>query len=109
MNHVFTRKLEDRLVITLNKKLQPVAESSKIRAELSSFVGTLARQCVPLDYINWSVVPESHKNSWWEYVQVNTIKYIFLVSILHVEFCYFVIIVQLDIFCIFCIDKVYHS
>ncbi|XP_074338399.1 uncharacterized protein LOC141676612 [Apium graveolens] len=73
MNHVFTRKLEDRPVITLNKKLQPVAESSKIRAELSSFMGTLARQCVPLDYINWSVVPESHKNSWWEYVQT---KYI---------------------------------
>ncbi|KAL8132402.1 hypothetical protein AgCh_008051 [Apium graveolens] len=66
MNHAFTRKLEDIPVITLNKKLQPVDESSKIRAELSSFMGTLARQCVPLDYINWSVVPESHKNSWWD-------------------------------------------
>ncbi|KAL8092323.1 hypothetical protein AgCh_034574 [Apium graveolens] len=63
MNHVFTRKLEDGLVISLNKKLQPVAEINKIRAELGSFVGTLARQYVQLDYINWSVVPESHKNS----------------------------------------------
>lgn len=72
MSAVFTRKLEDRPVLTLNHELQPVSENSKIRSEYSSFLGTLARQCVPLDYISWHEVPDGQKNGWWEFIKVKT-------------------------------------
>lgn len=95
MSHVFTRKFDERPVITLNSRLQPVAENREIRAELSSFVGALARQCVPLDYVNWSVVPESHKTSWWEYVQVKA-SHLFLIYVLFVEICFYMKTVEFN-------------
>ena len=70
MNSVFTRRLEDRPELTLNHELQPVHENSKIRSEFGSFLGTIGRQCVPLDYVNWSRVPEGEKIGWWEFVKV---------------------------------------
>ncbi|XP_063939733.1 uncharacterized protein LOC135148442 [Daucus carota subsp. sativus] len=73
MSSVFTRKLEERPELILNHELQPVHEDSKIRSEFGSFLGTIGRQCVPLDYVNWSRVSESEKNGWWEFVKT---KYI---------------------------------
>ena len=72
MNSVFTRRLEDRPELTLNHELQPVHENSKVRSEFGSLLGTIGRQCVPLDYVNWSRVPEGEKIGWWEFVKVKT-------------------------------------
>lgn len=72
MSSVFTRKLEERPHLILNHELQPVHEDSKIRSEFGSFLGTIGRQCVPLDYVNWSRFSESEKNGWWEFVKVKT-------------------------------------
>lgn len=99
MSSVFTRKMEERPELILNHELQPVHEDSKIRSEFGSFLGTIGRQCVPLDYVNWSRVPESEKNGWWEFVKVNTthttyftLIYMFMqhmqIMLVHNLFCY---------------------
>ena len=61
MNHVFTRKLEDRPVVSLNSDFQPYSRKDKVVTELSSFLGTIARLYIPLDFVNWSKVPEEEK------------------------------------------------
>ena len=102
MNAVFTRRLEDRPTLTLNHKLQPVAENSKIRAEFSSFLGAIARECVPLDHVSWLAVPEEEKNGLWEFIKVkNQLVFYFP------KLVYFIVItiLLLDIF----VDKVHHS
>lgn len=73
MNHVFTRRLDERPVVTLNYELQPVLKTNKVITEFSSFLGTVARLYIPLDFVSWSKVPEEEKNGWWEYVKT---KYI---------------------------------
>lgn len=75
MNHVFTRKLNERPVLSLNRELQPVSKNRKVVAELSSFLGTIARLYIPLDFVNWSKVPEEEKDGWWEYVKVSKKHY----------------------------------
>ena len=72
MNHVFTRKLEDRPVVSLNSDFQPYSRKDKVVTELSSFLGRIARLYIPLDFVNWSKVPEEEKNGWWEYVRVKS-------------------------------------
>lgn len=72
MNHVFTRKLEDRPVVSLNSDFQPYSRKDKVVTELSSFLGTIARLYIPLDFVNWSKVPEEEKTGWWEYVRVKS-------------------------------------
>ncbi|KAL8107476.1 hypothetical protein AgCh_024042 [Apium graveolens] len=73
MNHVFIRRLDERPVINLNRDLQPVSKEKKVITEFSSFIGTIARLYIPLDYVNWSKVPEAIKDGWWEYIKT---KYI---------------------------------
>ena len=70
MSSVFTRRLDERPELYLNHELQPVSDDSKIRAEFSSFLGKLSRECVPLDYVNWKQIPDEEKNSWWEFIKV---------------------------------------
>ncbi|XP_074341832.1 uncharacterized protein LOC141679226 [Apium graveolens] len=73
MNHVFTRRLDERPVINLNHDLQPVSKEKNVITEFSSFIGTIARLYIPLDYVNWSKVPKAIKDGWWEYIKT---KYI---------------------------------
>ncbi|XP_074340711.1 uncharacterized protein LOC141678320 isoform X2 [Apium graveolens] len=73
MNHVFTRRLDERPVINLNHDLQPVSKEKNIITEFSSFIRTIARLYIPLDYVNWSKVPKAIKDGWWEYIKT---KYI---------------------------------
>lgn len=80
MNAVFTRRLDERPTLTLNHELQPVSESRKIRAEFSSFLGAVARECVPLDFHSWIQVPEEQKNGLWEFIKVKTISSCFFYS-----------------------------
>ena len=54
MTAVHARSREERPVIFLNKKGQPVGTNRK---ELSNFLGTLAKDNVSLAYINWRIVP----------------------------------------------------
>ncbi|KAL8094205.1 hypothetical protein AgCh_035908 [Apium graveolens] len=63
MNHVFTRKLEDRPIICINSEFQPYSKKDEVVNELSRYLGTIER------------VPEEEKNGWWEYVKI---KYIIL-------------------------------
>ena len=77
MNHVFTRKLEDRPVVSLNSDFQPYSRKDKVVTELSSFLGTIARLYIPLDFVNWSKVPEEEKTGWWEYVRVKSYIFVF--------------------------------
>lgn len=70
MSKVHGRRIDEKVVISLNAKGQPVSENQKIVTELSNFVGTLARDNVSLTYINWHVVPDQMKNQMWEYTLV---------------------------------------
>ncbi|KAL8094195.1 hypothetical protein AgCh_035898 [Apium graveolens] len=73
MNHVFIRKLEERPIICLNSEFQPYSKKDKVDIELSRFLEMIARLYIPLNFVNWSRVPEQEKISWWEYVKT---KYI---------------------------------
>ena len=77
MNHVFTRRLDERPVINLNHDLQPVSKEKNIITEFSSFIRTIARLYIPLDYVNWSKVPEAIKDGWWEYIKVKSTLIVF--------------------------------
>ena len=66
MVKVHARTAENKVVIRLNEKNQPVADNQKVITELSNFVGTLARDNVSLTYVNWHVVPDSLKKNLWE-------------------------------------------
>ncbi|KAL6582650.1 hypothetical protein OROMI_004728 [Orobanche minor] len=68
MDKVHRRKPSERKLITLNKCFQPVASQKKVRSELSSFLGTIARGYVPLNYVNWAQVPETEKDAYWGFV-----------------------------------------
>ena len=70
MAKVHARSSENKLVITLNEKGQVVSDCQKVVTELSNFVGTLARDNVPLTYVNWRVVPENLKKQLWEHTLV---------------------------------------
>ena len=65
MAKVHGRRAEEKVVITLNNKGQPVSDNQKVITELSNFVGTLARDNVSLTYVNWHVVPETLKDEMW--------------------------------------------
>ena len=70
MSSVFTRRLDERPELYLNHDLQPVSDDNKVRAEFSSFLGKLSRECVPLDYVSWHEIPDEQKNSWWDFIKV---------------------------------------
>ena len=44
-------------------------------AELSNFLGTIARDNVSLTYVNWHDVPDQLKQKLWEYTLVISILY----------------------------------
>ncbi|CAH9139308.1 unnamed protein product [Cuscuta epithymum] len=67
MFSVHTRNEEEKKVIDLNEFNQAVANDDKTLSEFSNFLGTLARQCVPLCCVNWHAYP--HKEDLWTYVQ----------------------------------------
>ncbi|KAL8107919.1 hypothetical protein AgCh_024355 [Apium graveolens] len=46
-----------------------VSDDNKVRAEFSSFLGKLSRECMPLDYVSWLEIPDEQKNSWWDFVK----------------------------------------
>ncbi|KAL6551956.1 hypothetical protein OROGR_008110 [Orobanche gracilis] len=68
MDNVHTRPFEKRVVISMNKRFQPISDFDKNVSELSRFLGTLKR-CVPLTYASWEHVPENLKNTLWNYVK----------------------------------------
>ncbi|KAL6564972.1 hypothetical protein OROMI_016422 [Orobanche minor] len=68
MDKVHRRKPSERKLITLNNCFQPIASLKKVRSELNSFLGTIARGYVPLNYVNWSQVPETEKDAYWGFV-----------------------------------------
>lgn len=70
MNAVYTRNPREKKVIKVNVDLQCVADDDRVIAEFSNFLGTLARQAVPLDYISWHKYPEQQKEELWRYVHV---------------------------------------
>ncbi|XP_074362078.1 uncharacterized protein LOC141702275 [Apium graveolens] len=49
-------------------KFQAVADDPKVLSEYKNFLGTLARESVPLDYISWHKYPESEKERLWQFV-----------------------------------------
>ena len=73
MNDVYTRRPEANKVIKVNSEFQCVADDDKVLSEFSNFLGTLARQAVPLDVINWHKYPQQQKDELWSYVKVNTL------------------------------------
>lgn len=72
MSRVHERNPEEKKVISLNDKGQAISQSEGDIAELSNFLGTLARDNVSLTYINWHVVPDQLKQKLWEYTLVNS-------------------------------------
>lgn len=75
MDKVHTRSFDKRIVIEMNDDFQPIAENDKVLSELSSFLGTLAKRCVPLTYVTWRHVPKNLRQTMWNYVKVSMNKY----------------------------------
>ncbi|XP_063940112.1 uncharacterized protein LOC108225480 isoform X2 [Daucus carota subsp. sativus] len=73
MDKVHTRSFEQRIVIGMNELGQPITENDKVLSELSSFLGTLAKRCVPLTYVTWRKVPKNLKETMWNYVKARYI------------------------------------
>ena len=70
MDKVHARTSDKRVVLQMNERFQAVSDDSKISAELSNFLGTLAKRCVSFTYVSWRDVPKSLKNTMWNYVKV---------------------------------------
>lgn len=69
MFKVHGRKPENKVIIKVNKRGQPIG-NRKIRAELSNFLGTVVKDHVSITYVNWHVVPEALKQKMLEYALV---------------------------------------
>lgn len=72
MDRVHARKPSEKKIITMNHLFQPVAETKKVVAELSNFLGTIARSYVPLNFVNWSQVPKNEKDAYWGFALVSS-------------------------------------
>ena len=72
MFKVHARKPEDKVMIKVNKRGQPIGDR-KIRAEFSNFLGTVVKDHVSITYVNWHVVPEALKKKMLEYALVTPI------------------------------------
>lgn len=70
MVKVHRRQFEERPIIVLNAKGQPIGPSKHALAELAAFLGTLARDphMTPLNILDWKCMPT--KDSIWSYVKV---------------------------------------
>nr|XP_017233268.1 PREDICTED: uncharacterized protein LOC108207323 [Daucus carota subsp. sativus] len=69
MNNVYTRRPDEKKIIKLNCELQAIADDDKVLSEFRNFLGTLSRQSVPLDCINWRRFPEKRKDELWSFVK----------------------------------------
>ncbi|KAL5551150.1 hypothetical protein UlMin_001326 [Ulmus minor] len=58
--------VQSRIKITFNERGQPVAENS---SKLSSYLGVIAREHIPIVIDNWRKVDEEIKQQLWELVQ----------------------------------------
>ncbi|KAL8102655.1 hypothetical protein AgCh_027252 [Apium graveolens] len=67
MTRVHGRNPNEKVVISLNAKGQAISDIEGDVAELSNFLGTLAKDNVSLTYVNWHVVPDQLKQKLWEY------------------------------------------
>ncbi|MDV3191277.1 MAG: hypothetical protein Q8832_02405 [Candidatus Phytoplasma australasiaticum] len=75
MTRVHGRNPNEKVVISLNAKGQAISDIEGDVAELSNFLGTLARDNVSLTYVNWHVVPDQLKQKLWEYTLVISMLY----------------------------------
>lgn len=71
MDRVHTRSVENRVVVDMNALFQPVSDDDSVISELSNFLGTIAKRCVSLTYADWRHVPQTLKDTMWNYVKVN--------------------------------------
>lgn len=69
MNAVYTMRADEKKIIKLNIELQAVADDDKVLSEFKDFLGTLGRQSVPLDCINWPRFPQQQKEELWSFVK----------------------------------------
>ena len=72
MTHVHSRTRDERPVILLNRRGQPISDRKLLR-ELCNFLGTLAKDNMSLIYVNWRLVPKQLKTKMWDYTRVNSI------------------------------------
>lgn len=70
MDKVHMRSFDKRIVIGMNEFGQSIAEDDRVLSELSIFLGTLVKRCVPLTFVTWRHVPKSLKGTMWNYVTV---------------------------------------
>lgn len=67
MDRVYARN--EKKLMTLNRRFQPVSDcGDKVISELSNFCGTIAKDYVPLTFINWHQVPKMDKDVYWDIV-----------------------------------------
>lgn len=88
MDRVHTRNSDNRVVVQMNDRFQPIFDDDKISSELSNFLGTIAKRCVSFNYVTWRDVPASLKKTMWNYVRVlhtlfisATVSFIFFTSV----------------------------
>ena len=66
--------------IKFNERGQPYGPSS---VTLSTFMGTLVRQVVPVTFSDWDVVPKSMIDGLWETIKVTNIMLATILNPLH--------------------------
>ena len=71
MSAVHARTRDERPVIVLNKKGQPIGDRKLLR-ELNNFLRTREKDNVSLTYVNWRLVPKQLKTKMWDYTRVSS-------------------------------------
>ena len=97
MDKVHTRSNDHRVVLQMNERFQPISDNDKISSELSNFLGTLVKRCVPFTYVSWRDVPEALKNTMWNYVRVS-LSIFFLIQQWYIFFSLLMYLFFFDLF-----------
>jgi len=69
--------LEEKIEIHINERNQPIGPNS---VKLSSLLGVLAREMVPINYSDWRKVSDQLKEDLWNIINVSIRHYVYLFS-----------------------------
>ena len=69
--------LEENIEIHINERSQPIGPNS---VKLSSLLGVLAREMVPINYSDWRKVSDQLKEDLWNIINVSIRHYVYLFS-----------------------------
>ena len=69
--------MEENIEIHINERNQPIGPNS---VKLSSLLGVLAREMVPINYYDWGKVSDQLKEDLWNIINESIRHYVYLFS-----------------------------